>query len=90
MERVVGVTIDEVSVAFPYSTLARERVVNHAIRGTDVVVFYEPETLSPFKDSDPDADDRSVGAAGVFSPHLNGQKLTFKFTEGRDSRRRNR
>ena len=32
MERVVGVTIDEVSVAFPYSTLARERVVNHAIR----------------------------------------------------------
>ena len=42
-------TIDEVSVAFPYSTLARERVVNHAIRGTDVVVFYEPETLTPFQ-----------------------------------------
>ena len=81
MERVVGVTIDEVSVAFPYSTLAREQVVNHAIDGTDVVVFYEPETLSPFKDSDPEASDRSVGAAGVFSPHLNGQKLTFKLTD---------
>ena len=82
MERVVGVTIDEVSVAFPYSTLARERVVNYAIRGTDVVVFYEPETLTPFKDSDEESDVRSVGAAGVFSPHLNGQKLTFKFAEG--------
>ena len=83
MERVVGVTIDEVSVAFPYSTLARERVVNHAIDGTDVVVFYEPETLTPFKDPDADADVRSVGAAGVFSPQLGtAEKLTFKFTEG--------
>ena len=80
MERVVGVTVDSVSVAFPYSTLARERVVNYAVGGTDVVVFYEPETLTPFKDSDADADVRSVGAAGVFSPHLNGQKLTFKFS----------
>ena len=81
MERVVGVTIDEVSVAFPYSTLARERVVNHAIGGTDVVVFYEPETLTPFQDSDEESDVRSVGAAGVFSPHLNGRKLTFKFSD---------
>ena len=46
-----------------------------------MVVFYEPETFSPFKDSDPDADDRPVGATGVFSPHLDGQKLTFKFTD---------
>ena len=82
MERVVGVTIDEVSVAFPYSTLNWERVVNHTIEGTDVVVFYEPETFSPFKDSDPNTSDRSVGAAGVFSPHVGGRKLTFKFTDG--------
>ena len=80
MERVAGVTIDGVSVGFPYSTLAHERVANYAIHGTDVVVFYEPETLTPFKDSDADADVRSVGAAGVFSPHLNGRKLTFKFS----------
>ena len=82
MERVTGVTVDEISVAFPYSTLARERVVNYTVGETDVVVFYEPETFSPFKDSDPDADDRPVGATGVFSPHLNGQKLTFKFRDG--------
>ena len=90
MERVTGVTLEGLSIAFPYSTLAREQVVNHTVGETDVVVFYEPETFSPFKDSDPDADDRPVGATGVFSPHLNGQKLTFKFTDDGNSRRRNR
>ena len=79
MERVVGVTIDDLSIAFDYPTLARQRVVNHAIGDTDIVVFYEPETLSPFQDFSDDSDGRSVGATGVFSPHVKGRTLTFQF-----------
>ena len=81
-ERVLGVTVDNVSIAFDYNTLAHKRVVNHTVGETDVVVFYEPETFSPFKNTDAGADYRSVGAAGVFSPHLDGRKLTFKYTNG--------
>ena len=80
MERIVGVTIDDLSIAFDYQTLARKRVVNHTIGETDLVVFYEPETLSPFQDLSEDSNGRSVGATGVFSPHADGRKLTFKFT----------
>ena len=79
MERVVGVSIGNVSIAFDYHTLARLRVVNHTIGETDVVVFYEPETLSPLKDSGTDY--RSVGASGVFSPYVADGKLTFKLTD---------
>lgn len=80
MERVVGVTIDDLSIAFDYQTLGRQRVVNHTIGETDLVVFYEPETLSPFQDLSEDSNGRSVGATGVFSPHVEGRKLTFQFT----------
>ena len=80
MERVAGITIQNVSVAFDYYTLAHNRVVNHTIGETDIVVFYEPETLSPFQDLSEDSDGRSVGATGVFSPYVDDRKLTFKFT----------
>ena len=81
MERVVGVAIDDLSAAFDYPTLAMKRVVNHTIGETDVVVFFEPETLSPFQDLTEDSNGRSVGASGVFSPHVDGRKLTFHFTD---------
>ncbi len=79
MSRVVGVTIDDVSIAFPYPNLAVERVVNRTIGGTEIVIFYEPTTLSPFQDITIDAEDRSVGATGVFSPYVEGRRLTFRF-----------
>ena len=80
MQRVVGVTVDDLSIAFDYPTLARNRVINHTIGETPVVVFYEPETLSPFQDLSEDSVARSVGASGVFSPYVEGQKLTFHHT----------
>ncbi len=81
MERVVGVTAGDLSTAFDYQTLAHERVVNHTIGETDLVVFYEPETLSPFQDLTEDSIRRSVGASGVFSPHVEGRRLTFRFID---------
>ncbi len=80
MERVAGITIDDASVAFPYPSLARDRVVNYTIGETDVVVFFEPETLSPFQDIPADTQGRSVGATGVFSPNVEDRKLAFQFS----------
>jgi len=39
--RVMAVTIDEVAVAYPYSILAAERVINDTQAGADLVVFLE-------------------------------------------------
>ena len=82
MERVVGVTIEDTAVAFDYATLTHERVVNRTINGTDLVIFYEPKTLSPLQNLNSGGGVRAVGATGVFSSHVNGQKLTFKFDNG--------
>lgn len=40
LERVIGVTVGDQSVAYPFSALAKSRVVNDTIAGTPVVVLY--------------------------------------------------
>ena len=75
-ERVAAVNIGDVDVAFPFSILKRERVVNYHVNGEDLVLFFEPDTRSAFRDIF--GDYQAVGATGVFDPNLDGQKLTFR------------
>ena len=76
-ERVAAVTIGDVDVAFPFSTLEKERVVNYTVNGQDLVVFFKSGTLSALDRSSIE-DSRDVGATGVFDVHLDGKKLTFR------------
>ena len=76
-ERVAAVTIGDVDVAFPFSILEKERAVNYTVNGQDLVVFFVPGTRSALNASSI-KDSRAVGATGVFDPHLDGQKLTFR------------
>ena len=76
-ERVAAVTIGEVDVAFPFSILEKERVVNYTINGQDLVVFFKFGTLSAL-DRSSIQDSRDVGATGVFDALLDGKKLTFR------------
>ncbi len=76
MERIAAATVGDVDVAFPFSVLEAERVVNYAVNGQDVAVFFDPDTVSAL-DSSSIGDSRSVGATGVFDPNLDGRKLTF-------------
>ncbi len=76
-ERVAAVTIGEVDVAFPFSILEKERVVNYTVSGQDLVVFFKPGTLSALDRSSIE-DSRDVGATGVFDALLDGKKLTFR------------
>ena len=79
-ERVAAVTIGDVDVAFPFSTLEKERVVNYTAGEQDLVVFFKPGTQSAL-DRQVISESKEVGATGIFDPHLDGQKLTFR-TDG--------
>ena len=75
-ERVVAVTIGDADVAFPFSVLENERVVNYTVNGQELVVLFKPGTRSAL-DRSSIKDSRDVGATGVFDAHLDVRKLTF-------------
>ena len=63
---VVGVEQNGEAVAFPFSVLNDEPVVNHQVGGVPVLVVFNQET----------------GTGVVFNRDVNGQTLTFAPTEG--------
>lgn len=81
MERVVALSIGGQQKAYPYQVLKEQRVVADTVGGKAVVVFYQPGTTSAL-DREAIADSRDVGATGVFSPFIQGQRLTFTIRDG--------
>jgi len=79
-ERVVGIVIGNEAKAYPFSLLARGRVLTDTFNGQPLVVFYRPGTLSAL-DQSVIAQAREVGATAVFNPLLEGKPLTFEATE---------
>lgn len=77
MERVAAVTFNGVDIAFPFSGLEKERVINHSLGDSRLTVFFQPGTKSAI-DSGVIAFSRDVGATGVFDPVVNEEVLTFK------------
>ncbi len=77
MERVVTVSIGGQDVAYPFSVLAKVGVVHDVVGGAPIVVFFRQGTASALDRPDI-ASSRDIGAAAVFSPAVNGRKLTFK------------
>ncbi|MFQ5692190.1 MAG: DUF3179 domain-containing protein [Nitrospinota bacterium] len=84
MERVVAVTLGDVDRAYPFSVLAKLRVVNDRVAGRDVVVFHSLGAASAL-DGREIAASRDVGATGVFDRNLDGKKLSFR-ADGADFR----
>jgi hypothetical protein len=79
---VAAVSIDDVDVAFPFSTLEQERVVNYTAGQQDLVVFFKPGTQSAL-DRTLIAESRDVGSTAIFDPLVDGQNLTFQIAEDR-------
>ena len=75
-ERVAALTIGDVDVAFPFTTLEVERVVNYSANNQDFVVFFKMGTTSAL-DASAISSSRDVGSTGVFDSNLDGRKLTF-------------
>lgn len=82
MERVVTVSVGREDAAYPFSVLEKVHVVHDVVGGTPIVVFFQKGTASALDQSDI-ATSRDIGAAAVFSPRVEGRRLTFKMTDGR-------
>jgi hypothetical protein len=82
MERVLTLMIDDDAIAFPYDDLRMNPIVYETVGGEEVVVFWQSGTASALDQQDI-ASSRNVGAAGVFSPVLDGRRLTFVDDGGR-------
>ena len=78
MERVVGLSVGEMHMAYPFLVLEQHPVVNDTLSGKDVVVFYVGGTLSPFAKFGGSAPERPVGSTAVYEPFVDGQKLMFE------------
>jgi hypothetical protein len=76
MERVVTLSRGGESAAYPYSELEKVGVVDEEVGGLPVVVFWQSGVSSAL-DAPRIDDGRDVGATGVFSPVLDGRRLSF-------------
>jgi len=81
-ERVVGIIVGGSPRAYPWSILAAQGVIQDAVAGERLVVFYRPGAVSALDDSEI-ARSREVGATGVFSAAVGGKALSFeRMSEG--------
>jgi thiol-disulfide isomerase/thioredoxin len=78
MARVLTVELNDEAVAYPFTELEKVHVVNDAVGGTPVIVFWQAGTASAL-DSRAIAEGRDVGTADTYSRELDGQTLTFLF-----------
>ena len=79
-ERVAALTVGDVDIAFPFTTLEVEHVVNYSTNNQDFVVFFKMGTTSAL-DASSISSSRDVGATGVFESNMDGRKLTFRATD---------
>ncbi len=76
MARVLTVEQGDARVAYPYSVLAQQGVVNDTVGDLPLVVFWQAGTASAL-DAAQIAEGRDVGAATAFERTVDGQVLTF-------------
>jgi hypothetical protein len=77
MERVVALEIEVRSVAYAFSRLGRQRVVDDQIGALPLVVVWVPGTASAV-DAWAIRDGRDVGATAVFDRRIDDRVLTFE------------
>jgi hypothetical protein len=82
-QRVVGITVDDQSVAYTLEFVAGEasapRALNIEVGGTPLVIFWTPGQSSAL-DDDSLSDGKDVGTVGVFEATVEGRQLTFAGT----------
>ncbi|MBN2472653.1 MAG: DUF3179 domain-containing protein [Anaerolineae bacterium] len=79
-ERVLAGVISGTPVAYPFSQLERDGVINDTVSDLAVVAFWQPGATSALDQSDIDSS-QDVGMAALFSRELDAQTLTFSVDE---------
>jgi hypothetical protein len=82
MARVLTVDLEGKAVAYPYDILSQANIINDTVGGKAIVIFWTKGTASAL-DTNNIPEGRDVGAAVSYSRLLEGQTLTFKFTDGK-------
>ena len=83
MERVVAIQLAGTAVAYPFSRLQRDQVVEDRVGSEPVAIFWAPGTASAVDLSD-FGQGREVGAVGVYDARLDQELLRFEaLGEGR-------
>jgi hypothetical protein len=77
MEKVISVTIDDKSKAYPYSITQKKGVIHDTVGGTTIVVFHGKGAVSALDRGKID-ESKQAGSTGVFLPVLDGQTLAFQ------------
>jgi len=77
LERVVGVSVDGVDKAYPFSVINDALVVNDTVADRPVVVFWGAEDTADALDSGVIADAAGVGTGIAYDPIVDGRVLTF-------------
>ena len=80
-ERVVGLNIGDTAVAYPFMLLESMPVINDSVAGTDIAIFYTPDTQSAFLGMFA-SESPVVGSTGVYDSNLDGDRLTFEAKGG--------
>ena len=76
-ERVLGATLGDVRVAFPFAALSEAKVINETIGNIAVVAIWQPGSFSALDAASIDLS-RDVGMAGLFARDLDGTDLSFR------------
>jgi len=82
MEKVVGVRSNDQQIGYPYSITKDAGVLHDEIDGEPIVIFHLDGMASAL-DKSSIGQSRDDGATGVFSPMVDGDKLTFEFEDGK-------
>lgn len=82
LERVVALSWEGKSKAYSFALLQRVGVLEDRFGSLRYVIFFEPETLTVL-DERQIVESRAVGTVGVFSPELEGRRLSFRRKDGR-------
>ncbi len=81
MERVVTVTLGDVSRAYPYSVTRKKKVINDVLGESPIVVFHDRGAVSAL-DKSSIRKSKEIGTTGVFDRNFDGRILTFSFKNG--------
>ncbi|MHC4706714.1 MAG: DUF3179 domain-containing protein [Planctomycetota bacterium] len=82
MEKVVAVSINNVTKAYPYEVTQKKRAINDRVGEMPIVVFHGAGAVSAL-DRPEITRSREVGSTGVFDRKVEGQLLSFRYEDGK-------
>jgi hypothetical protein len=77
LERVVGISVNGIDKAYPFSLINKARVVHDNLAGQELVVFWGASDTADALDSGLIADAIGIGTGIVYNPVVDGERLTF-------------